>query len=731
MQMADMTRRQMLAMSALAVQMPALRVLGANGSGSVFGDAAAQDAAAGDTDWIHLNRTLIAEAYNPPFYPSFDYMPEKAVSIALDLNCDSMRYPTASYYAHFPTKSGYPIHPELKGDPMRETLVELRKAGLHTIAYMPLNHPFMSIESKDPRYTDWAKRYKDGTPMITSHYGWDRFYEGCLNSGVRDVAKKLVAEVLSYDFDIMYFDGPYQGMDHRAEYCHCVHCRNAYAKRFGKEVPDDKSCTLEERIQYTGWIRDEVMVGFFRDICRMIRGRRKVPILYNNSALLTRAEWRSRAIPDVDGFMFEAANTPEEKLFNLQLGKSTGKVIWTYVGHHTEYNREHMKDQTVRGWYSYPVEGEELLMDGAVATAAGVGCVYWGMQRFFYESEQPTAFESGRDIKDIYTFQKEHHEVLRALKPRPQVGVLVSDQTVNWYNGKHLVASAYGNYYRGAFDLLKSLSIDSEPFLDFRMTAEQLSRYEAIYVPNAPCLSDAQCAMLFRYVEGGGTLVATHLTSAADEFGRARKDFGLADVFGASLVEAEPMEYPDLYLKPAQGKLIPQDPQVMRVRATTGTVEATTWDRGNHREVGPAVVANRVGKGRCIYIASGLEAIYEETRMEPVRNYLAGLLLPGLEAGRSYNVDFVPGVTAHWMESEKCIVLHLLADIGDKNHHLNTRQRFFPAENMQVKLRVKGNVAKVTLMRAGAAVTAARDGEWITVMVPRVLVYEAIKVDLR
>src|SRR5512137_2974296 len=94
-------------------------------------------------DWIRSTRILIAEAYNPPFYPSFDYEPEKAARIAKELNADALRYPAAAYYAYFPTKSGYPVHPELKGDPMRQTLDLLRKAGMKATAYVPLNHPFM------------------------------------------------------------------------------------------------------------------------------------------------------------------------------------------------------------------------------------------------------------------------------------------------------------------------------------------------------------------------------------------------------------------------------------------------------------------------------------------------------------------------------------------------------------------------------------------------------------
>ena len=82
------------------------------------------------------------------------------------------------------------------------------------------------------------------------------------------------------------------------------------------------------------------------------------------------------------------------------------------------------------------------------------------------------------------------------------------------------------------------------------------------------------------------------------------------------------------------------------------------------------------------------------------------------------------------MASRECIVLHLLADVGDKDHLSKARERFFPVEDVHVSLRVPGNIKAVTLMRSGTAAEFARDGEWINVTVPRVLVYEAIRVDL-
>ena len=65
---------------------------------------------------------------------------------------------------------------------MRETLDLCKQAGLKTIAYVPLNHPFMDASSKDPRYAEWRKVDAKGAPMTTEHYGYARYFEGCLNS---------------------------------------------------------------------------------------------------------------------------------------------------------------------------------------------------------------------------------------------------------------------------------------------------------------------------------------------------------------------------------------------------------------------------------------------------------------------------------------------------------------------------------------------------------------------
>jgi hypothetical protein len=247
-------------------------------------------------EWIRSARLMIAEGYVPPFYPSLDYEPEKALALARRLNCDALRYPTYSYVAFFPTQTRLPHHPELGGrDPFRDTVNLFHDAGLKVVAYNPLNHPFMDVQSNNPEYRDWMRYDAEGRPLTTGHMGWTRFYEGCLNSPLRAQIRERVREVVTnYPIDVMYFDGPYEGMDQEMRFCHCKYCQAAYQKARGKSIPlQNDATTLEDLIEYQQWMAEDVVLGFMHEICDMVRQAREVPIVYNDTGLLGRG-WRAR-----------------------------------------------------------------------------------------------------------------------------------------------------------------------------------------------------------------------------------------------------------------------------------------------------------------------------------------------------------------------------------------------------------------------------------------------------
>jgi hypothetical protein len=702
------------------------------GSRPARAEAATQPAA----EWAKLPRILIAEGFTPPFYPSFDYEAEKALAIARSLNADALRFPAAAYYAYFPTKTKYPMHPGLHGrDPLARTVDLFHQAKLRVITYVPLFHPFMEAGSSDPLYQQWTKRFADGQPMTTDHYGYGRRFESCQNSPLRQMMLDFIHEILErYPIDIIYFDGAYQGLSTSDRICYCRYCREAYQTARGKALPaNDQRLTKEEEIEYFSWLREDCAAAFFRQVRQTIREVRDMPMFYNNGALLEKLTPSSHAYPSVDGFMFEHARTPEQKLFNIGLGRSTGKTVWTYVGSYQQYNREHLRNQDVQGWFSSPVETAELLMDGETALVAGAGPLYWGLSRFYYMPESPLDYESGRYVKEIFDFIQKNESLLRSLKPRPQAAVVVGTQTIDWFDGPYYDAASYPNYFYGAASLLRDNGYQAQPVLDSELGPRSLSAFKLVYVPNAPCISDAQCRVLAAYVDDGGTLVVTHLSSMADEFGRVRKDFGLAALTGASALAADPVEMPDLYLHTSNHEEIPQDPQIVRFKAAEGaSVLATTIQRGRPGSLGPAVLARPQGKGRVIYIGSGLEAIYEETRMASIRAFMGRLMEPALANSRTYEVAFRRGLMPYLAASSDALVLHLLAEAGNKERKFRTRESFLALQNVRVRLRVPAGrkVRRVSLLRSGRALPWTIEGDWIAAEVPEVLIYEAVYVEL-
>jgi len=92
------------------------------------------------------------------------------------------------------------------------------------------------------------------------------------------------------------------------------------------------------------------------------------------------------------------------------------------------------------------------------------------------------------------------------------------------------------------------------------LSADQLKPFKTVILPNITALSDEQCDVIRKFVEGGGSLLATFESSLYDETGKKRTDFGLADLFGVSYdngVEG-PMQNSYLRIRPdASGKFHP------------------------------------------------------------------------------------------------------------------------------------------------------------------------------
>ena len=136
-------------------------------------------------------------------------------------------------------------------------------------------------------------------------------------------------------------------------------------------------------------------------------------------------------------------------------------------------------------------------------------------------------------VERIYDWHYRHEGYLRNESPIAAIGLLYSEQTGRYHPG--VAAGDRGeDHVLGMYQALIEARMPFELVHEAFLTPDRLDRFKVLVLADAAALSDAQCEAIRRYVDRGGSVVATFASSLYDEWGQQRKDFGLADVFGVS-----------------------------------------------------------------------------------------------------------------------------------------------------------------------------------------------------
>jgi hypothetical protein len=116
-------------------------------------------------------------------------------------------------------------------------------------------------------------------------------------------------------------------------------------------------------------------------------------------------------------------------------------------------------------------------------------------------------------------------------KPVASVGLVWSQRNTDYY-GRDSAADLVDAPYFGFTEALLRARIPYVP-----VNADHIDRdgagFSVLVLPNVGALSDVQAASIRRFVERGGALIATGVSSLYNEWGETRPDFALADLFGA------------------------------------------------------------------------------------------------------------------------------------------------------------------------------------------------------
>jgi len=261
-----------------------------------------------------------------------------------------------------------------------------------------------------------------------------------------------------------------------------------------------------------------------------------------------------------------------------------------------------------------------------------------------------------------------------------------------------------------------------------------------VVLPDINCLSDADCAAIRTYVQNGGSLVATGMTSLYDEDGERRGDLGIADVLGANLVGPLPERTvyergaADSYLRLAGEKAarhealaglegadfvafggLPVKLRTAADRQVLATYAEVQPDGrlGPARPDAPAIIVGTYGRGRVAYVPVDIDRQFSRDQVPEQALLLANLVRWCARGNLPVEMEGPGYVGAYLKEQEagKRHVLHLVngsgVDGGDEITDL-----IYPVGPLKIRARPPaGFRGAVRLVNANRTVpTRHRDG---------------------
>jgi hypothetical protein len=505
----------------------------------------------------------------------------------------------------------------------------------------------------------------------------------------------VLRDLAAYPIDGIFYDGPV----YRPDTCYCQSCRG----KFGRDLPSKKKrqgAAFKELLDFQA----ASLAEFLRDSRRILKSINPEIAFYMNGGVRG-ANWATGRlnrvlVPEQDllgsegGFIGgDLTRVPlwkpglTARLLETQAaGKPT--VIFSAASH-KPWTFSILPDAELR-----------LLYADSIANAASV---WFGITPF--EFDQPEM----QTLAEMNAYLKRAGEYYVKTRSEARAAVVWSDTTANFYAGggaqlidvDRVAGSDVGNLeaeFSGISEALLRAHVPFDVLDDAALEREPLDRYQAIFLPNVACMTDAAAARLSGWVLAGGRLFATFETSLYDGTGIRRPDFALAGVFGAS--DARRISGPrrwdfmkpvarSEYLPGLNREFLPSPVYYVRVKRgpAQALLEFTQPLAGRYDGVpglsgDAALLAHRHGKGMALYSAGDLGAAIANFHAPELLAIVANAAT--LFAPPDITLENAPESLELVVRSQGARrLIHLVNFTGEMTRPM---RRVMPLENVRVKL---------------------------------------------
>ena len=671
------------------------------------------------------------------------------------------------FYAYYDSKLLKRRSPHVPVDRIKKEIAEYQKLGVKILGVYP---PTLQAEVWE-LHPEWRRVATDTNeiPEIDLKkfpHGGMLCPLGAYGDFFIDVLCEIVTEfpaVAAFSFDGLHHGGG----------CYCKQCRANYKADTGNAIPK-RDMQSEAFRKYLHWAdrRLEALVQ---------RMQTRLKAINPDIALVT---WTTNAgrfghfldIPrNMSARMNLLFDAPDQEFWLDETNRGASIVpafgvayVWAVSNHRVAFAEPYLMSRgNPYGKDSFP--GHEIERRMMLALTHGAGPSLAVLQP---DNLKPAVRHCMKAVKDRKPW-------LTHKEPEPWAAILVSDNTRVFYGRnpgqveERYMANAFG-FFRAAMEEHLPVTLIN----DWNLTAEELMRYKVLVLPNAACLDDRQCAAIRKFVELGGGLVASMDTGLCDEFGTPRQESPLADVLGVrykgaavagkigdkldeNFARTLPPEYwlkrkgvwdfkrsghPQSFLETEKltallGKaLVTFKGPVARVEPLPGSfTDATvrTKDSATAEEL-PAVVSRKVGAGKCVYLAAGIDAAHYASSYPYYRVVLAQAMRWAASAPPSVEVAAPMCVQVNTVRQKlkgERLVIHLFNNVNTTAGHghpaeeVPLREETIPIHDIAITLTGYG-VKRVHLEPGGVDLATKKAGDALTLTVPKLHVHAMVVVEL-
>ena len=420
--------------------------------------------------------------------------------------------------AYYPSK--FPLHHRAEFLNGRDLYGELAKAahedGIVVLARMDSNR---TAEDFFRAHPDWFARMPSGEP-----YRAEDKYVTCVNSPYYDeYIPGILQEIVERSRPEGFADNSWSGLG-RGSICYCENCARKFRDKSGQALPRRRDWNDPVYRQWIEWnYARRVEIWDNNNRVTKAAGGPHCLWLGMNSGSITSQSGSFRDFREIcrrsEFLLLDHQSRSDAAGF--QQNADAGKLVHGLVGW-DKIIIESMALYQVRVAAKPEPEARMWMVEGI---AGGIG-PWWHMVGAYHDDRRMY-----HTPEQIFQWHKRNAQYLVNRRPAASIGVVWSQRNTDYF-GRDDAAEMVDAPYRGFTQALIRARIPYVP-----VHADDIERESgglaALILPNVGALSDRQCEAIRKFTQAGGGLVATGASSLYDEWGDPRRDFALADLFGA------------------------------------------------------------------------------------------------------------------------------------------------------------------------------------------------------